>query len=87
MDRWPSFIRSGVPECSEESPSYGSVHPHLASNVRAPVRPTGVEREESCPIVCATSLILVGHDHSFQNESIYQDRSPRWVRPNGPAIF
>ena len=52
----------------------------------ASVRASGAEKERSCPTVCATSPIMVGRHRSFRNWSVYQDRGPRWVGPDGPAL-
>ena len=42
-----------------QSSSYGSVHSHLAGDLHASVRASGVEKERSCHTACATSPELV----------------------------
>ena len=69
-----------------QSSSCGSVHPHVAGNVHASVRASGIEKEGSCPAACATSPMLVGRDRSFRNWSIYQYKSPRWVGPHKSTL-
>ena len=70
---------------SRTSP-YDTVHLPFAYDVHAPVRVSGIEEERSCPTASATSPLLVGRNRSFQNWSVYQDKSPRWVGPHGPGL-
>ena len=64
--------------CSTAHPSrtspHGSVHSHLAGDVHASVRASGIEKKGSCPTTGAKSAMLVGRDRSFRNWSVYQDR-------------
>ena len=69
-----------------QSSSYGSVHLHLAGNVHASVRASGIDNERSCPTACAISPMLVGRDRSFRSWSVYQNRNPQWVSPYGSAL-
>ena len=62
-----------------QSASHGSVHSHLAGDVRASVRASGVEKEGSCATSCDTAPMLVGCDRSFRNWSVHQDRNLRGV--------
>ena len=66
--------------------SYGSVRPHFAGNLHAPVRASGIEKEGSCPTAGATSPVMVSRDRSFRHNSVHQNRNPRWVGPHGPAL-
>ena len=75
-----------VQATAEESSSCGSVRPLACEQRTYAMKIAGKEKEGSCPIACATSHMLVGRDHSVRNDSIYQDRSPRWVGLRGPEL-
>ena len=75
-----------VQATAEESSSCGSVRPLACEQRTYAIKIAGKEKEGSCPIACATSPMLVGRDHSVRNDSIYQDRSPRWVGLRGPEL-
>ena len=68
----------------QSSPN-GGVHPHIAEDLHASVRASGIEKKRSCPTACATSPMLVDRDRSFRNWSVYQIWNPRWVCSHGPA--
>ena len=59
--------------------SHSSFHSHLVGDLHAYVRASGIEKDGSCHAADVTSLLLVGHDRSSRNWSVYQDRSPRRV--------
>ena len=43
-------------------------------------------KENLVSIACATSPMLVSRGHNLRNESVYQDRSPRWISPRRPKL-
>ena len=45
-----------------------------------------LRKKDLVPPACATSPVLVDHDRSFRNWSIYQDRNSRWVSPRGQSL-
>ena len=86
MALWPSFSRFGSSQLLRNHPHVAVLILHLWVTHICPIRIAGKEKEGSCPIACATSPMHVSRDHNLRQESIHQDRSPRWIGPRRPKL-
>ena len=86
MALWPSFSRFGSSQLLRNHPHVAVLILHLWVTHICPIRIAGKEKEGSFPIACATSPMHVSRDHNLRQESIHQDRSPRWIGPRRPKL-